>query len=83
MNRPGIGSVEPAEQMQQRALAHAGLADDGQHLTRVDIQVDVAKDVKRMRPDGIRLLDSRRADEGSLEAAVESGREGLSRNVWR
>ena len=39
-----VGPVEGAEQVQQRALAGAGGADDAEELAGADVQVDAAQD---------------------------------------
>ena len=42
-NRAGVGTIESAEQMEERRLADAGRADDGQHLAALDRQVEVVE----------------------------------------
>ena len=45
-----VGPVEDAEQVQQRALAGAGGADDAQELARMHLQVEAAQ---HFRLDGV------------------------------
>ena len=40
---PRVRAVERAEQVQQRALARAALADDRQELAVVDVEIDAAQ----------------------------------------
>src|SRR5262249_34989321 len=43
----GIDGDKPVDAAQKRRLAAAGRADDGDDLTRADIEVDVAEDFER------------------------------------
>ena len=45
-----VGPVEGAEQVQQRALAGAGGADDAEELARLDLQIEAAQ---HFRLDGV------------------------------
>jgi hypothetical protein len=37
-----VGTIEPAEDVEQRALPHTGCPDDGHHLAVPDIELEVA-----------------------------------------
>jgi len=41
---PAVGAVERGEEMEERTLAGAALADDGDHLASGDGEVEVAKE---------------------------------------
>ena len=45
--RAGAGAFQPGHQAQQRALAAAAAADDGDELARRDVQVDAAQHLAR------------------------------------
>ena len=62
--RPDLGPIEAAEQMQQRALADAAGADDGDHLAGVDRQIEIAQDVDVLRADAVALVQRGDFDEG-------------------
>ena len=59
----GIRRVEPAEHVQQRALAHARCAHDGQHLPLRHRQLEIAQHVKPVAGDVIRLVEPAHSDE--------------------
>ena len=47
----GVRAVEAVEDLHERALARAVLADDGVHLARVDVEVDaIVGDARRGTP---------------------------------
>ena len=58
--RPDVGAIEPAQQVQQRALADAARADDGDHLPALDDQIEVAEHVDVLRADAVALVEARR-----------------------
>ena len=47
----GVGAIEPAEHVQQRALADAGRADNRHHLAGLDRQVEIAQHGQRRAAD--------------------------------
>jgi hypothetical protein len=47
LHRPRVTRVQPAEEVQQRRLARARAADDGDDLTRRDVEVDAVEDPPR------------------------------------
>ena len=44
--RPGVGPVDAGQDLQQRALAGAVLADDPEELALVDVEGDVVEGVQ-------------------------------------
>ena len=83
-NGPAITGVEPAQHVQQRALPHAGRADNGDHLAGLDIQIEPAQHLDPAGAGDIRLDDApgddalrchwyRRASAGSSAAARRDG----------
>src|SRR5262249_36246375 len=63
MNRPRVGAVQPAQQMQQRALADAGRTDDRHHLSMRDAKIQISEHVNVLGSDTIRLVEPRDVDE--------------------
>jgi len=55
-----VDAIEPAEHVQQRALSNARGADDGDHLARLDGQVQIAEHGQRVAADGIALDETAR-----------------------
>jgi hypothetical protein len=53
----GVHAIEPPEEMQQRALADPGCADDGHHLAAFDGEAEVAQHMEALRPDVIALIE--------------------------
>ena len=51
-----VGAIEAAQQVQQRALADAARADDGQHLPALDDQIEIAEHVDVLRADAVALV---------------------------
>ncbi len=49
LDASGVGRMRTAEDLHQRALARAVLADQGQHLARAHIQVHAAQRLRRAR----------------------------------
>ena len=70
LTSPALGSVETAQQMQQRALARPGRADDGDALALRDVEVDAEqhRDVERAAAVGLAQVatgDDRRPGAGA------------------
>src|SRR4029434_10711777 len=63
MNRPRIGAIQSAKQMQQRALADSRCADDGEHLALCDAEAQIAQHVNLLPADLIRLVEAVDVDE--------------------
>ena len=61
---PGIGAIEAAQQVQQRALAHTGRADHRHHLAALDGQIEIAQHVQPLRADLIALVDVAGGEKG-------------------
>ena len=61
-NRSAVDRVEPAEDVQQRALADARGADDRHHLARLDEEIEAAQHRQRRRPHGVALVDAGRGE---------------------
>ncbi len=59
-----LGTVEAADQVQQRALADAAGADDRDHLATLDRQRQITKHVDVLRADAIALVQGGDFDEG-------------------
>ena len=59
-----IRAVEAAEQMEERALADAAGADDGDHFAGVDRQIEIAQHVDVLRADAIAFVQRGDFDEG-------------------
>ena len=60
---PFVGPIEPAQDVQQRALADAGRADNRHHLARLDLQIEIAQHGQRRPADRVALDDSARFEE--------------------
>ena len=71
-DRPRVRAIEAAEQMQQRALADAGGADDGDHLSGLDLQIEIPKHDERPSADRIALGDAGRLEERHRQSPVAS-----------
>ena len=56
--RAAIGAIQPAQQVQERALADARRADDRDHLARVDLQIEIAEHDERASGDVVALHDA-------------------------
>jgi len=69
-DRTLFGSLEPGEQPQQRALAAATAADDGDELARRDPQIDAGEH----RALAVALAQAGRRDRGAAGAARPRGR---------
>ena len=67
------GLVQPAQQVQQRALAGAGGADDGHHFTRRHAEIDVLQDGKLAPALVVVLLQA---------LAVQDGMPAVRRRRW-
>src|SRR6266850_8445627 len=48
-DRSAVDSIEPAERMEQRALADAGGTNDSEHLARLDREIEIAQHVNALR----------------------------------
>ena len=46
LEQPGRGSVESAEQVEQRRLSGSGFADQGQALAAIHVEVDASEHVQ-------------------------------------
>jgi hypothetical protein len=82
-NHPGVKRIKPAQKMQQRALAHAGRADDGDHFALFDGQIQTMEHFEAASRGPVRLdepsnLDKRHAGYWFLSASA-----GSSRPAWR
>ena len=82
---PVVDAVEPADYMHQRALAHAGRADDRHHLADIDRQFQIPEHRQRAARDGVRLREP-----DDLEEALPRSRHrylsasaGSTRDAWR
>ena len=71
-DRARAGTIEAAQQVQQRALADARRADDGHHLPRLHVEIEIAQHVNalRCRPDSV--LFSARTLTKDMEAATRT-----------
>jgi len=56
-DRPRIGAIEPPKQVQQRALAHTGGADNRYHLAALDGQIEAAQHMQPLASDVVTLVD--------------------------
>jgi hypothetical protein len=63
----GVGAVESADQLQQRALARAGRARQGDELARLEIERDASQ---RLDPAVVALRDALDGDRGSAQRAT-------------
>ena len=63
-HRAAVGPIEPAEQVQQGALADAAGAHHGHHLAGFDRQLQVAQDVDVVGADAVALVEGGDGDEG-------------------
>ena len=68
----GVGPLEPAEDLQQRALARAGRALDGVESAAGKLRVEPAQDLEVGVPEAKRLVQ-RGARQGRVHAAHSSG----------
>ena len=50
LDRSRVHPIEPAQQMQQRALADAGRADHRDHFAALDRQIQIAQHVQALVP---------------------------------
>ena len=57
-----VDGVESAEDVQQRALPHAGRAHDREHLALLDGQVEIAQHVEPLVARRVELVESVNAD---------------------
>ena len=57
MYRSGVRPVEPAEQVQQCALADARRSDNRQHLAFRDLEIQIAKHVNTLAADNVGLVE--------------------------
>ncbi len=60
----GVHPIEATQQVQQRAFAHSGRADDGDHFTALDREIEIAQHVKPLRADVIAFVEICRGEEG-------------------
>ncbi len=82
-NRAGVGAIEAAEHVQERALAHARRAHDRHHLAEADGDLEIAQHVEPVAGAGVVLLHAARDEErrhswrrpsaGSSRAACRDG----------
>src|SRR5687768_746535 len=61
-DRARIGAVESSQQVQQRALADAGRADDCHHLTLLDREVEIPQHMQPLSPDQITFIEVSRGE---------------------
>ena len=62
-DRSRVRTVEPPEQVQQGALAHARGAHDRDHVAGLDLEIEPAQDVNRLRAHLVALDQGRDRDE--------------------
>jgi hypothetical protein len=63
----GVGAVESADELQERALARAGRARQGDELTRLEIERDASQ---RLDPAVVALRDASDGDRSSAQRAT-------------
>ena len=65
-----VGPVEPVDDVHQRRLAGAVLAEEGVHLARDEVEVDVVvrEDARELLGDAAQLEDGARAEAASIAA---------------
>src|SRR5262245_21331472 len=67
LDRSGIRPIEPAQQVQERALANARRADERHHLASLNVEIDVAQHVQSGAPGLVGLVQAADAYERHSE----------------
>ena len=70
---PSGGSVQEAQQIEEGALAHPGVAQDGQDLPGQDREVDAPEDWDRVTVDAVLLLEADGLDQGRCARVARAG----------
>ena len=63
-DRPRIAAVEPAQQMEQRALSNTRRTHHRDHLALLDGKIQIAQDVETLVADEVALVDVLRGEKG-------------------
>src|SRR5262245_41497134 len=66
LNRPTVGLIERAEQVQERALARARSADDAQELAGLNVEVEPAQDRNDDLVAAVAFVEIRRGEHSVL-----------------
>ena len=71
-DRARVGRVEPAQDVQQRALADARRSDDGHHLAALEREIEILEHGQARAADGVALREAGDVDERHSSASAVS-----------